>query len=157
MPHVSLSDPEITYDPEDPAGFRAGLFRPGPSLGATRTGASLYVLPPGQALCPYHYELSEEEWMLVLAGTATVRDPAGTRALGPMQLAFFATGPDGAHQIRNDGDEEVRVLMWSELAYPAATVYPDSDKVGVYDRDMRHLFRRSDAVDYYDGESNDQR
>ncbi len=152
MPHVSLSDPEITYDPEDPDGFKAGLFRPGPSLGAKRTGASLYVLSPGQALCPYHYELAEEEWMLVLEGRATVRTPDGTEELGPHSLAFFPTGPDGAHQIRNDSAETVRVLMWSELVYPAATVYPDSDKVGVYDRDMRHLFRRSDAVDYYDGE-----
>ena len=157
MRNVSLADPPVTYDPEDPAGFEAGLFRPGPDLGARRTGASLYVLPPGQALCPYHYELAEEEWLLVLSGRATVRDPDGTHELGPMELVFFPTGPDGAHQVRNDSDEEVRVLMWSETPETSSTVYPDSDKVGVYAPGMRHLFRRGDEVDYYEGETNDQR
>ncbi len=157
MQRVSLSTAEPAFDADDPDGFRSGLFRPGPSLGAQRTGASLYVLPPGQALCPYHYEMAEEEWLLVLDGTATVRHPGGADALGPLELAFFTTGPDGAHQVRNDTDEPVRVLMWSEVASPAVTVYPDSDKVGVYGRGMRHLFRRSSEVDYYDGEVASQR
>ncbi len=54
MPRVRLSDPTFTFDPADPEGFRAGLWRVGPQLGAQRTGASLYELPPGQAVCPYH-------------------------------------------------------------------------------------------------------
>ena len=157
MPRVSISDPTFTYDPEDPERFRSGLFRPGPDLGARRTGASLYVLPPGQALCPYHYELAEEEWLLVLSGRATVRGPEGSEELGPLSLAFFPKGPAGAHQITNDTDETVRVLMWSTVNYPAVTVYPDSDKVGVYAPGMRHLFRRTSEVDYYDGETGAQR
>ena len=157
MQHVDLTSAEISYDPEDPPGFRAGMARPGPSFGAKRTGATLYVLPPGQAVCPYHYELAEEEWLLVVAGRATVRDPDGTHELGPMELAFFPTTPEGAHQVRNDSDEEVRVLMWSETPETSSTVYPDSDKVGVYAPGMRHLFKRSDEVDYYEGETSDQR
>ena len=42
--------------------------RTGPVLGAKNTGASLYEWPPGEALCPYHYEWAEEEWLLVLEG-----------------------------------------------------------------------------------------
>ena len=34
--------------------------------------------------------------------------------------------------MRNDSDEPVRVLMWSTIVLPTATVYPDSDKVGVW-------------------------
>ena len=153
MQHVSLTDPDVTYDPEDPDGFKAGMFRPGKAMGAKRTGTTLYVLPPGERLCPYHYEMGEEEWLLVLSGTATVRTPEGTEELEPMELAFFPTGPDGAHQVRNDSDEEVRVLMWSEVAEITVTVYPDSDKVGMWAPGMRHLFRRSTEVDYYDGET----
>ena len=155
MPRVSTSEPEFSYDPEDPEGFRAGMFRPGPQLGAKRTGATVYELPPGQAVCPYHSEYGEEEWVLVLSGRPTLREPDGTAELAPGDLAFFPTGPEGAHQLRNDGDETARILMWSEVVYPAATVYPDSDKVGVYPGEAGEslLFPRSAAVDYFHGEA----
>ena len=68
MRRVNLTNPELSYDPEDPDGFRSGMARFGPQLGAKETGASLYELPPGQALCPYHYEYGEEEWLLVVSG-----------------------------------------------------------------------------------------
>ncbi len=152
---VDLATAEVVYDESDPEGFRAGLVRPGPGLGARRTGMSLYVLPPGQALCPYHYEYAEEEWLVVLEGQATVRHPGGTDVLGPSQAAFFATGPDGAHQVRNDSDGTVRVLMFSDVLHPAATVYPDSDKIGIHTGNPADdlMVRRSSGVGYFDGES----
>ena len=83
-------------------------------------------------MCPYHYEYGEEEWLLVLAGRPSLRTPEGTEQLAPLDLAFFPAGPPGAHELRNDTDEPVRVLMWSTVGLPPATAYPDSDKVGVY-------------------------
>ena len=154
MRHVDLNEPSFEYDPEDAEGFRAGMFRLGPPLGASRTGASLYELPPGQAVCPYHYEYGEEEWVLVVSGRATIRTPEGSSQVGPMGLVFFPTGPEGAHQISNETDSTVRVLMWSEVVYPTATSYPDSGKVGVYTGDKGEdlIVRRESGVDYYDGE-----
>ncbi|HEY3186689.1 MAG TPA: cupin domain-containing protein [Solirubrobacteraceae bacterium] len=155
MRRVSLSDPAFSYDPDDPEGFRSGMVRLGPDLGAKQTGASLYELPPGQALCPYHYEYGEEEWVLVLAGRPSVRTPEGTERLEPLDVVFFPTGPAGAHQLRNDTDEPVRVLMWSDVVYPTATAYPDSDKVGVWTGDKAEdvIVVRSGKVDYFHGES----
>ena len=154
MRRVSISDPSFTYDPEDAEGFRAGMFRFGPSLGAERTGTTLYELPPGESVCPYHYEYGEEEWLLVLAGRPSVRDPEGTEQLEPFDVVFFPTGPAGAHQIRNDTDEPARVLMWGMVVTPTATAYPDSDKVGIWTGDKADdlIVRRSSGVEYYDGE-----
>lgn len=149
---MNLSEASFEYDPEDPEGFRAGVFRPGPGLGAARTGISVYELPPGQAVCPYHYEYAEEEWLLVLDGEVEVRRPDGSERLGPQRLAFFLIGPDGAHAVRNAGEHTAHVLMFSNMAELAATAYPDSDKLGVYPVGERHLFRRADSVDYYEGE-----
>src|SRR3954470_21597322 len=155
MRRVSISDPDFTYDPEDPEGFRSGMFRLGGTVGAKDTGTSIYELPPGQALCPYHYEYGEEEWALVLEGTASLRTPAGTGQFGPMELAFFPTGPEGAHLIRNDSDQPLRVLMFSNVVYPTATAYPDSAKVGVYTgldgEDV--MVGRSSNVPYFHGEA----
>ncbi|HEV2062365.1 MAG TPA: cupin domain-containing protein [Solirubrobacteraceae bacterium] len=155
MRRVSTTDPEFTYDPGDPEGFRSGMFRIGPQAGATRTGATVYELPPGQAVCPYHYEYGEEEWVLVLAGRPTLRTPEGEARLGPGDLAFFPTGPDGAHQLRNDADEAARLLMFSNVVYPTATAYPDSDKVGVWTGHEAEdvMVPRSAEVPYFHGET----
>ncbi len=154
MRHVNLGRPDMTYEDADPPGYRSGMFRIGPSLGAQRTGASLYELPPGQALCPYHYEYGEEEWLLVISGNPTLRDPDGTHRLEPHDVVFFPRGPEGAHQVRNDGEETARVLLWSDVVLPTATVYPDSDKVGVWTGDASAdlIAQRSSAVGYWHGE-----
>jgi uncharacterized cupin superfamily protein len=154
MRRANVSDPTFTYDAEDPAGLRSGMFRMGKDLGAERTGTTLYELPPGQALCPYHYEYGEEEWLLVLCGRPTIRTPEGSAAAEPMDVVFFPRGPDGAHQVRNDTDEPVRVLMWSDVVTPSATAYPDSDKVGIWTgiKSEDLMVERSSGVGYFHGE-----
>jgi uncharacterized cupin superfamily protein len=155
MPRLNIADPSFTYDPDDPEGFRAGMFRFGPELGARQTGTTVYELPPGQSVCPYHYEYGEEEWALVLGGRPSLRTPDGIEQLEPFDVVFFPTGPEGAHQIRNEGDEAARVMMWSTVVVPTATAYPDSDKVGIWTGVKQDdlMVKRSSKVEYYDGES----
>ena len=155
MHRASLTDPPLEHDAEDPEGFRAGMFRLGRQMPAIDSGASLYELPPGQAICPYHYEYGEEEWVLALSGRPSVRTPEGVEQLEPLDMVFFPKGPEGAHQVRNQTDETVRVLMWSTVVTPSATAYPDSDKVGVWTgiKPENLLVRRASAVDYYEGET----
>ena len=155
MQRVRLSDAKFEYEPTDPAGFRSGMARFGSGLGAADTGATLYELPPGEAVCPYHYEYGEEEWALVVEGTPSVRTPEGTEQLGPFDLVFFPKGPEGAHQVRNESDTPARVLMWSSVVLPTATVYPDSDKIGVWTANKVDdvIVRRESGVDYFDGEA----
>lgn len=154
MRSIDVSSPTFTYDDSDPEGFRSGMMRTGPGLGATQTGVSIYELPPGQAVCPYHYECGEEEWAMPLDGVVTLRDPDGEHELAPMQLVFFARGPEGAHQLRNDGDQVVRLLMFGSVLPITTSVYPDSDKIGVWtgDKAVDGLFPRGSAVPYYTGE-----
>jgi uncharacterized cupin superfamily protein len=155
MRRVNISSPEFSYDTEDPEGFRAGLSRPGPELGAEKTGMSVYELPPGQSLCPYHYEYGEEEWLLVLEGRPTLRHPGGTDELAPWDVTFFPPGPEGAHRVHNGTDQTVRVLMFSNRVHPGATVYPDSNKIGIWtgNRDDDLMARRDSGLEYYDGEA----
>jgi uncharacterized cupin superfamily protein len=153
MRRVNLRDPETKADPEDPPGYRAEMFRFGKDLGAEDTGASLYVIAPGEGGSPYHYEHGEEEWLLVLDGRPTLRTPEGMTELEPLDVVFFPKGPDGAHEIRNDSDTPVRVLMWSTLVVPTATTYPDSDKVGIWTGNPADdvIVPRSAGVDYWAG------
>ena len=152
---LNIADPGFTYDDGDPPPFEAGMFRLGKQLGAVQTGMSVYELPPGQSVCPYHYEYGEEEWLLVLSGRPTLRTPEGSRELAPFDAAFFPIGPDGAHRVSNDTDEPVRIVMWSTIVIPSATAYPDSDKVGVWTgvEGENVMVRRASHVGYYDGEA----
>ncbi len=72
----------------------------------------------------------------------------------PLDLVFFPRGPAGAHQLRNDGDGAVRVLLFSDVVVPTATAYPDSDKVGIFTGDPAEdlMTTRSTATDYFHGE-----
>jgi uncharacterized cupin superfamily protein len=155
MKRINIASPDFTYDEGDPEGYRAGMARLGKIFGAELTGVTAFDVPPGQAICPYHYECGEEEWLLVVAGKPTLRHPAGSESLKPWDVAFFPTGPKGAHKIGNETGETVRVLMFSNVVHPTATVYPDSDKVGVWtgDPEADVIVRRGSKVDYYDGEA----
>jgi uncharacterized cupin superfamily protein len=154
MRRFSILHPEFTYDPEDPDGFRAGMYRLGTLVGAEQTGMTVYELPPGQLVCPYHYEYGEEEWVLAVQGHPFVRTPEGTEELEPFDVVFFPRGPEGAHQVGNRTREWARVLMWSNVVTPSATAYPDSDKVGVWTgvKPEDLIVERAAAVDYYRGE-----
>jgi uncharacterized cupin superfamily protein len=116
----------------------------------------VYELDPGDSVCPYHYENTEEEWLLVLTGTPTLRDPEGEHELARGDLVCFLAGPGGAHKVTNRSDTVVRILMLSTMPKSVGEVplsicvYPDSNKVGVWPPGGR--FRLTDSVDYWDGE-----
>jgi uncharacterized cupin superfamily protein len=149
----ALSD-TCEYDASDPEGFRSGVARVGAAAGGEAIAVKVYELPPGQALCPYHYEY-EEEWLLVLEGSVVVRAPDGEHELGRGEIVCFAPGPGGAHSASNRADATARVMMFSSAREPAVAVYPDSDKIGVWPGNAEDnvMLRRADgSVDYWDGE-----
>lgn len=157
MRRTNLDELELEYDETDPEGYRAGMARFGPSVGAVRLGATVYELPPEQSICPYHYEYPDEEWVIVLQGRPTLRTPEGEVDLKPNDVVCFPEGPYGAHKVTNRTDETVRVMMLSTRMHPAVVVYPDSDKIGAWPvqggGDDQILVRRDSKVDYYDGET----
>ena len=142
------------YDDADPDGYRAAVAFVGRSAGGQALSVKAYELPPGQSLCPYHYEF-EEEWLVVLDGALTLRGPDGENELVSGDVVCFPPGPAGAHKVSNRGDAPTRLMMFSSAREPAVAVYPDSDKIGVWpgNQDDNGLFRRADGnLEYYDGE-----
>jgi len=138
---------------DEPPGYELTRgARVGKAIGAKRLGLSIYDLPNGQAICPYHFEWTDEEWLIVIAGTPTLRTPEGERVLEAGDTVCFPEGPDGAHHIRNDADGVARVALLSTKSDVGVAEYPDSDKVGVWAGDKHYMLRRSDHLEYWDGE-----
>jgi uncharacterized cupin superfamily protein len=153
----NIFDGELDEERTEPAGFTWRAARLGPRLGAEKVGASVYELQPGEKTFPYHYEYGAEEWLLVVAGHPTLRVPDGEQELRAGDVVVFREGPEGAHQVRNDTDEPVRVLIASTKQVPDAAVYPDSGKIGIWtgndEADPPRLFKLGTDVDYWDGEA----
>jgi uncharacterized cupin superfamily protein len=142
------------YDESDPDGYRSGVARVGREAGGEAFAVKVYELPPGESVCPYHYEY-EEEWLLVLAGSVLVRTPEGDQELSLGEIVCFPPGPKGAHKATNRSEVSARILMFSSTREPAVAVYPDSEKIGVWpgNPDDEVMLRRGDGgVDYWDGE-----
>ena len=110
----------------------------------------VYDLPPGTTSAPYHYEY-EEEWLLIVEGEVVVRAPDAEHTLRRGDLVCFPAGPEGAHQVTNKSDAPARTLLFSRAVTPAVSVYPDSDKIGVWTDDENDLvFKRDTAVPWGD-------
>jgi uncharacterized cupin superfamily protein len=158
MKPVNVFTVKTETDPEDPPGYRAEGVKLGPMIGAAMIGGSVYVLAPGESVCPYHFEFGSEEWLLVLEGQPTLRRAAGDgeleEELEPGDVVCFPPGPSGAHKVTNTGEEAVRILMLSTMPEVDISYYPDSEKFGVWPGGgvKGFLVRREHEVDYYDGE-----
>jgi uncharacterized cupin superfamily protein len=150
---INVHEIAVESDPTDPPGYRSRMGRFGPAIGAERLGGSVYELDPGDSICPYHYEVVEEEWLIILTGAPTLRDPDGEHELVPGDLVCFPPNPDGAHKVTNRTDGVVRLLMLSTMPKHELSicVYPDSEKVGVWPWPGRRL-RITESLDYWDGE-----
>lgn len=147
---------EVDQERDERAGYHALRSRLGDRAGSERLGLSLWVLPAGQAAYPYHFHLVEEELLIVLDGTPTLRTPEGNRTLATGDVIAFPVGERGAHQVLNDTAAEVRFLSVSTSGEPEIVIYPDEGKLGANDRStqsgsVNHYFRLADAVDYYEG------
>lgn len=133
------------------------------AAGGEDLGCSLYELPPGRKSWPYHYHEGNEEAIFVLAGEGTLRLDGDEYPLTGGDYAALPTGEGGAHRVINDGDSNrpLRYLVVSTMRVPDLTVYPDSEKVGIFageapgsgnEPTLKGFYRLTDTVDYWEGE-----
>jgi uncharacterized cupin superfamily protein len=105
-------------------------------------------IPPGKKGCPYHSHSAQWEFYHVLSGRGAVRHGAGTTAIEPGDAFIFKPGE--AHQLVNDGSEDLVYYCVADNPIGESCYYPDSDKWMVYSPSRRLI--RSESLDYYDGE-----
>ena len=160
MPPVNADDLSWTTSEAADATWRRK--RLGEAAGGDDLGCSLYELPPGDRSWPYHYHTANEEALYVLSGEGTLRLDGDEHPLRPGEYAAFPADASGAHRVVNDGDAVLRYLVVSTMREPDVTVYPDSDKFGVFvgsppggreSRSLEGYYRRGDDVDYWEGEN----
>ena|SRR3989344_481539 len=141
------------------AGFEGKYGLISGRIGAKKLGYNFTVCPPGKSVCPFHNHRGEEEMFLILEGEGILRFGDAEYPLRKNDVvACPVGGREVAHQMINTGTTDLKYLAISTLERVEVCEYPDSDKVGIYvgtqeKRELRLLFKASDAVDYYVGES----
>jgi uncharacterized cupin superfamily protein len=156
---AGLHEPNFEESSDQP-GFswrRAPLAR---QAGAQHLGASLFALPPGEALFPLHYHLGNEEMLIVIEGSPSLRTLDGERVLVRGEVVSFPRGGEGGHQVVNRSNAEARVLMISEMNAPEVVVRPESGKIDAMGRPpggrgegIRHVFFERNETAFWEGEN----
>ena len=120
---------------------------------ANNSVVSVYEIPPLKSAYPYHYHHKNEETFYIISGKGVLKTPNGERTVEAGELLFFPTGEAGAHKLTNCCDAENLVYIDFDAVHDVdITIYPDSDKIGVWGMGINKIFPQSESVDYYDGE-----
>jgi uncharacterized cupin superfamily protein len=131
MPNIYEPDFDVEHDDAPYIWKRARLGR---AAGSERLGASLFALPPGGVTFPLHAHLHNEELLVVIAGTPTLRVlDAAERVLAPGDVVAFPAGRAGAHELRNDSAAAVSLLIVSTMVAPEINLFPDTNELWVRD------------------------
>lgn len=100
--------------------------------GATRLAANLYEIEPGAAVSPLHFHHANEELLLVLSGTPTLRrGPGDERTLLSGEVVAFPPGPSGIHQILNRAPDPARVLIVATNDLPEVAEQPETQQMAI--------------------------
>lgn len=96
--------------------------------GLTQFGCYVETLAPGAYSSHRHWHESEDEFLLVLDGTATVIDDDGEHALAPGDAACWRHGDPNAHHVTNRADAPCHYIIAGSRAANDVCRYPDSGR-----------------------------
>jgi len=120
---------------------------------ADKTMVSVYEIPPGKSAYPYHYHLKNEETFYILSGEGILKTPGGERRVAAGELLFFPAGSGGAHKLTNTSAAEKLTYIDFDVIHDLdVCIYPDSDKIAVWGKDVNRVYELDSAVDYYKDE-----
>jgi uncharacterized cupin superfamily protein len=129
---ANVFDPDFDIERDD-GEYRWRRAKLGAQAGSERLGLSLFELAPGAATFPLHAHFHNEELLIVLAGRPTLRTLEDTRTLAEGEVVAFPAGRRGAHHLRNDTGEPIRVLIASTMLAPEINEFPDTGEIWVRD------------------------
>jgi uncharacterized cupin superfamily protein len=120
---------------------------------ANQCAIAAYEIPPGKSAYPYHYHVKNEESFYIISGKGLLKTPTGCKEVSAGDFLFFPANENGAHKLTNiSSSEKLLYLDFDTSNDLDVSFYPDSDKIGVWGKNINMLFKTSESVDYYEGE-----
>ena len=160
-PHI-VRIADVPWEREKRGNFDHERRRLGRVAGGVQLGASLLRLAPGKAAFPAHLHHANEEAILVLQGSGTLRLGKVRYPVSAGDYIALPVGTGEAHQIRNTSRAPLEYLVISTMLEPDVAEYPDSGKLGIFTgvapggevaaRKLYGFYMASAKVDYYKNE-----
>ncbi len=124
-------------------------------------GLSLYRLEPGKRAFPFHEHTANDEGLLVVRGSGTLRYGDDEIVLQEGDYVHLPAASGKAHQVINTSDDALEYFCYSSMTLPEVVFYPDSNKLGAITPGTaadgrlaarQAAFIRREPLDYWDGE-----
>jgi uncharacterized cupin superfamily protein len=147
---INVADAEWKRWDDEPAPYGGETFDADHVIGAEKLGFRFTRVAPGEATCPVHWHLAEEEMFFVIDGAVTLVGPRGEWELVRGDIVSFPTRANAAHKIVNRTSAPCTLLMVANTDDRDVCFYPNSHKLLV--EKTGHLVRDRPSLDYYDGE-----
>lgn len=135
----------------------------GQQAGSKDIGIGMFRLKPGKKAFPFHYHYANEEAILVLEGSGTLRLGEQKKAVKQGDYIALPAGPEHAHQMINTSENDLIYLCMSTMHTPDVMGYPDSNKIGMMagtppggkkdPNSVKMFFKQNDQKDYFFDES----
>ncbi len=115
--------------------------------------AAVYSVPPRKTAYPYHFHTQCEEVFFIISGSGILKTPLGEKKVSAGDFIYFPANENGAHKLTNDSDSEtLTYLDFDTHGEIDVALYPDSNKIGIWGKNINKAFKAGENVDYYDGE-----
>ncbi len=105
-------------------------------------------IAPGQTPYVYHSHSAQWEFYHVISGSGLAREEDGKTPI--VAGDAFIYGPGEAHQLINNGSEDLVVYVIADNPVGESSYYPDSGKWIIRSPERRIM--RGEPLDYYDAE-----
>jgi len=96
-----------------------------------KLGLNISRVLPGETSCPFHAHELEDEVFYVISGEGILRYGEQTFVIGAGDCIECPAGLGIAHQLANNGTEDLVYIAAGNYEPNEVCVYPDSDKVMV--------------------------
>ncbi|MFN2450582.1 MAG: cupin domain-containing protein [Candidatus Baltobacteraceae bacterium] len=150
LPELSWSSPKGTYEAYGRQVSEA-LGRDATSTDVMKRhpfDVEVQRLPAGKKACPFHSHSAQWEFYHVISGNGSVRHDGGMTPIRPGDAFLFK--PREAHQLINDGPDDLVLYVVADNPFGESHYYPDTGKIGV-NLPQRELMR-AQGLDYFEGE-----
>lgn len=117
----------------------------GDALGLKDFGVNLTRLQPGAWSAQRHWHTSEDEFIYVVSGEATLVTDEGEQTLGAGMTAGFVAGVANGHHLVNNSKEVVEYLEVGARYEDDEVHYPDIDLLYRPNKNDRNGFTRKNG------------
>lgn len=112
------------------------------SGGLTQFGAFVETLLPGSRSSDRHWHETEDEFLYMLAGAATVIEDDGPHLIGPGDACCWPAGVANGHYVVNRSAGPCTYLVVGTRSTSDRVHYSDIDKILIRENGVRRLTRR---------------